>query len=135
MSKYCRPMGLYVTYLDCMECEDKECRQPQRKEKEEMKYNPKLEVGQRVFYVVGDKTKQCVVNATVQIIMISKNGISYILNEGTVVHAGKKSIFKKGDKVGTQHINESSVDTGEKGFSSYATFTTKEKCVKWLKAE
>lgn len=25
MSKYCRPMGLYVTYLDCMECEDKEC--------------------------------------------------------------------------------------------------------------
>lgn len=26
MSKYCRPMGLYVTYLDCMECEDKECK-------------------------------------------------------------------------------------------------------------
>lgn len=25
MGKYCRPMGLYVTYLDCMECEDKEC--------------------------------------------------------------------------------------------------------------
>lgn len=25
MSKYCRPMGLYVTYMDCMECEDKEC--------------------------------------------------------------------------------------------------------------
>lgn len=25
MSKYCKPMGLYVTYLDCMECEDKEC--------------------------------------------------------------------------------------------------------------
>ena len=25
MSKYCRPMGLYVTYLDCMECEGKEC--------------------------------------------------------------------------------------------------------------
>lgn len=26
MSKYCKPMGLYVTYLDCMECEDKECK-------------------------------------------------------------------------------------------------------------
>lgn len=25
MSKYCKSMGLYVTYLDCMECEDKEC--------------------------------------------------------------------------------------------------------------
>lgn len=25
MSKYCKPMCLYVTYLDCMECEDKEC--------------------------------------------------------------------------------------------------------------
>lgn len=24
MSKYCRPMGLYVTYLGCMECEDKQ---------------------------------------------------------------------------------------------------------------
>nr|DAY87063.1 MAG TPA: hypothetical protein [Caudoviricetes sp.] len=23
MSKDCRPMGLYGTYLDCMECEDK----------------------------------------------------------------------------------------------------------------
>lgn len=32
MSKYCRPMGLYVTYLDCMECEDKECLQSHRKE-------------------------------------------------------------------------------------------------------
>lgn len=32
MSKYCRPMGLYVTYLDCMECEDKECIQSHRKE-------------------------------------------------------------------------------------------------------
>lgn len=25
MSKFCKPMGLYVTYLDCMECEGKEC--------------------------------------------------------------------------------------------------------------
>lgn len=32
MSKYCKPMGLYVTYLDCMDCEDKECMQSHRKE-------------------------------------------------------------------------------------------------------
>lgn len=29
MNKYCKPMGLYVTYLDCMDCEDKECRKKQ----------------------------------------------------------------------------------------------------------
>uniref|UniRef100_A0AAU8AYC8 Uncharacterized protein n=1 Tax=Dulem virus 36 TaxID=3145754 RepID=A0AAU8AYC8_9CAUD len=33
MSKYCKPMGLYVTYLDCIDCEDKECMQKNKKVK------------------------------------------------------------------------------------------------------
>ena len=57
MSKYCRPMGLYVTYLDCMECEDKECMTKLRKgEQEDMKKVCFLvDIGTELFLVFASK--------------------------------------------------------------------------------
>ena len=58
MSKFCKPMGLYVTYLDCLDCEGKECRQSHkvRKEEKEMKkIYLQVEPEQEVFLVFASK--------------------------------------------------------------------------------
>lgn len=34
MSKYCKEYNLPVTYLDCMDCDDKKCRQTKHKTRE-----------------------------------------------------------------------------------------------------
>lgn len=35
MAKYCKAYALHVTYLDCMECEDKECMRPYKRKENE----------------------------------------------------------------------------------------------------
>lgn len=35
MAKYCKAYALHVTYLDCMECEDKECMYPHKRKENE----------------------------------------------------------------------------------------------------
>ena len=61
MAKFCKPMGLYVTYLDCLECEGKECRQSHkvRKEEKEMKkVYLQVEPEQEVFLVFASKREK-----------------------------------------------------------------------------
>lgn len=125
MSKYCKPYGLYVTYIDCMDCEGKECKQ-----KKVNTIQTKLKVDQDVYYVLGDKKNKCVVSAKVNTIMIGMSGITYLLSTGTIVTPKAD----KGKEVASCHIKEENVDTGFVGFvQCYATFTTKEKCKEYLR--
>lgn len=127
MAKYCKPYNLYVTYIDCMDCEGKECKQ-----KGQMNtLQTKLKVDQTVYYVLGDKKHKCVVKAQVNSIMIGLTGVSYLLSVGKVVTPKSE----KGKDVCSCHIKEENIDTGFVGFvQCYATFTTKEKCKEYLKS-
>ena len=108
MSKYCRPMGLYVTYMDCMECEDKEC------------------ITKREGYI-----DNIVIRCNVRECSIRKNTTVYYLVKEKVV-LGKRDIKPFVDCFSCENAN---IDTGYRGMQTdiYPVFTTKEKCIEWLK--
>lgn len=170
MSKYCRPMGLYVTYMDCMECEDKECitkreeqtdvsmgeqsmgEQSQRRIAESVlcmedanlqkgdkmaviKRYLRLEPEQKVFVVFASKREgykdNIVLRCNVRECSIRKNTTIYYLVKEKVV-LGKKDIKPFIDCFSCENAN---IDTGYRGMQTdiYPVFTTKEKCIEWLK--
>lgn len=136
MSKYCKPMGLYVTYLDCMECEDKECIQSQRKEN---KNNMRkwvafflLEPEQKVFFVFGDKRYKIVVQGVVkECTMGYGKQAKYCISGERVVH-NKGRLTNEEAKGITFCCKNCNIDTGDT-IGSLAVFTTKEKCIEWLR--
>lgn len=165
MSKYCKPMGLYVTYLDCMECEDKEYitrreeqtnvsmeEQLQRKiassaqnmesvnlqkgdKMAVIKRYLRLEPEQKVFVVFASKREgykdNIVLRCNVRECSIRKNTTIYYLVKEKVV-LGKKDIKPFIDCFSCENAN---IDTGYRGMQTdiYPVFTTKEKCIEWLK--
>lgn len=164
MSKYCKPMGLYVTYLDCMECEDKECitkREEQanasmeeqlqrriassvqcmenvnlRKGQSMIKRYLQLEPEQKVFLVFASKREgyndNIVIRCKVKECIVRKDIILYILIKEKIV-TGQKSIKPFIDNFMCENAN---IDTGYRGLQidKYPVFTTKEKCLQWLKS-
>lgn len=137
MSKYCKPMGLYVTYLDCMECEDKECIQSHRKENETMtKRYLVIEPEQIVFLVFASKRegykKDVVVKCKCESVTVYEDSTIYNLKPIKVV-------TKEGDNEIKHWVNSfmcenANIDTGMRNIPNrYPVFTTKEKCLEWIK--
>ena len=156
MSKYCRPMGLYVTYLDCMECEDKECitkregqtnvsmgsANLQKGEQEDMKKvylsidNRQIDIGSVVYLVFASKregyTKNIVFRAEVVKATVDKNGVTYNCEINRCMNDRTVDIDKY---VKFYMFRNANIDTGHRGMDKqyYPVFTTKEGCLQWLK--
>lgn len=130
MSKYCKPMCLYVTYLDCLECETKECKQKVKKAYLE------LEPEQKVFLVYKSKKEgskeNIIIRCNVFECIIRKNKILYFLDKERVV-LGEDNLSETKTRFLCSNAN---IDTGYRGLQidKYPVFTTKEKCLEWLKA-
>lgn len=130
-------MGLYVTYLDCMECEDKECIQSHRKENEEMhKAYLMLEPEQIVFLVFASKREGYKNNVVVK----CKCEKATVYKDSTIYHFKPiKIVTKEGDKqienwVTSFMCENANINTGHRSKPNrYPVFTTKEKCLQWLK--
>lgn len=129
MSKYCKPMCLYVTYLDCLECETKECKQKVKKAYLE------LEPEQKVFLVYKSKKEgskeNIIIRCNVFECIIRKNKILYFLDKEKAV-LGKDNLSETKKRFLCSNAN---IDTGYRGLQidKYPVFTTKEKCIEWLK--
>ena len=166
MSKYCKPMGLYVTYLDCMECEDKECitkreeqtnvnmgEQSQTKiaksvpcmesanlQKGEQKGMKKVyllvDIGSEIFLVFASKREgykdNVVVKCRVAKATVYEKEIIYSCEPIKVVtKVGDKEIKHCGSSFMFENAN---IDTGYRSKPNrYPVFTTKEKCLEWIR--
>lgn len=162
MSKYCKPMGLYVTYLDCMDCEDKECRQNTSVNMEEQnntktvvsvqsmrnatlqkggatnmkKVYLSVNVGQDVYMVFSSKregyTKNIVFRARVIKAIVDENGITYNCEINRCMNDRSVNINKYKKFYLFRNAN---IDTGyrDKTGLYYPVFTSKEGCLKWIK--
>lgn len=96
-----------------------------------------VDIGDTVFIVIGAKREgasgNCVLQATVSQIYINENGITYTGKVGRVVVGKEKDIAKY---VRFLCFKDSNVDTGYHNVKYlFPVFTTKEKCVKWMKGE
>lgn len=161
MAKYCKAYKLRVTYLDCMECEDKQCKQTRNANMEEhgqtkiasyaqnmesvnlqkgdkmavIKRYLMLEPEQKVFVVFASKREgykdNIVLRCNVRECSIRKNTTVYYLVKEKVV-LGKNDIKPFIDCFSCENAN---IDTGYRGMQIdiYPVFTTKEKCIEWLK--
>lgn len=137
MSKYCKPMGLYVTYLDCIDCEDKECIQSHRKEYKPMHKTYLLIEPEQVVYLVFASKREGYQN---DVVIKCKCKKAEVYKETTIYcFEPIKVVTKYGDKelkhwVNTFMCRNSDIDTGARsGANRYPVFTTKEKCIEWLK--
>ena len=161
MAKYCKAYKLRVTYLDCMECEEKQCREQtrnasmeehgqtkivsyaqnmesvnlQKGDKTMVKRYLELEPEQTVFVVFASKREgykeNIVLRCNVRECSIRKNTTVYYLVKEKVV-LGKNDIKPFIDCFSCENAN---IDTGYRGMQTdiYPVFTTKEKCIEWLK--
>lgn len=129
MSKYCKAYKLKVTYLDCMECETKECKQTVKKAYLE------LEPEQTVFVVFASKREgymdNIVIRCKVKECIVRSNTTLYCLSKEKIV-TGQKNLNTFIDNFMCENAN---IDTGYRGLQidKYPVFTTKEKCIEWLK--
>lgn len=129
MSKYCKAYKLRVTYLDCMECETKECKQTVKKAYLE------LEPEQTVFVVVASKREgymdNIVIRCKVKECIVRSNTTLYCLSKEKIV-TGQKNLNTFIDNFMCENAN---IDTGYRGLQidKYPVFTDKENCIKWLK--
>ena len=138
MSKFCKPMGLYVTYLDCLECEGKECKQSHkiRKEEKEMKkVYLEVEPNDIVYIVVKSKreghNKNVVLKCIVESVTIKQDKkITYYAKALRNV-TDKTCDMKQYDKA--LWFNNANINTGLRGTFENPVFTTKEDCLNWLK--
>lgn len=161
MAKYCKPMGLYVTYLDCIDCEEKECTKIkqtnasmeeqlqgkivssvqcmegvnlQKGEKEGMKkVYLLLEPQQKVYIVIESKREGKQDNIIAECIcekaVVYEDQTIYCFEVNKIVTKTKKEIRKE-----LLMCENSNIDTGRrKGVNRFPVFTTKEKCLEWLK--
>ena len=160
MAKYCKAYKLRVTYLDCMECEDKQCKQTrnanmeghgqtkivsyaqnmesvnlQKGDKTMVKRYLELEPEQKVFVVFASKREgykdNVVIRCSVRECSVRKNTTVYYLTKEKIV-LGKIDIKPFIDCFSCENAN---IDTGYRGMQvdKYPVFTTKEKCIEWLK--
>lgn len=161
MARYCKAYKLRVTYLDCMECEDKQCKQTRNANMEEhgqtkiasyaqnmegvnlqkgekmvvKKRYLRLEPEQKVFVVFASKREgykeNIVLRCNVRECSIRKNTTVYYLVKEKVV-LGKNDIKPFIDCFSCENAN---IDTGYRGMQMdiYPVFTTKEKCIEWLR--
>lgn len=161
MAKYCKAYKLRVTYLDCMECEDKQCKQIRNVSMEEHKQTKivsyaqnmesansqkgeqmalikrylRLEPEQKVFVVFASKREgykdNVVLRCRVRECSVRKNTTVYYLVKEKIV-TGQKNIKSFIDCFSCENAN---IDTGYRGMQidMYPVFTTKEKCIEWLK--
>lgn len=138
MAKFCKPMGLYVTYLDCLECEGKECKQSHkiRKEEKEMKkVYLEVEPNDIVYIVVKSKreghNKNVVLKCIVESVTIKQDKkITYYAKALRNV-TDKTCDMKQYDKA--LWFNNANINTGLRGTFENPVFTTKEDCLNWLK--
>ena len=130
MSKYCKAYKLKVTYLDCMECETKECKQTVKKAYLE------LEPEQTVFVVFASKREgymdNIVIRCKVKECIVRSNTTLYCLSKEKIV-TEQKNLNTFIDNFMCENAN---IDTGYRGLQidKYPVFTTKEKCIEWLKS-
>lgn len=146
MAKYCKAYKLRVTYLDCMECEEKQCKQTRSANMESVNLQKgekmavikrylRLEPEQKVFVVFASKREgykdNIVLRCNVRECSIRKNTTVYYLVKEKVV-LGKRDIKPFIDCFSCENAN---IDTGYRGMQTdiYPIFTTKEKCIEWLK--
>lgn len=165
MSKYCKPMGLYVTYLDCMECEDKECVREKTKQKsanmeeqlqeeivlsvqcmenaniqkggqkEVKKVYLCVEVGSNVYLVFASKREgyknNVIIKCRVSRAMVYENETIYSCEPIKIVTKTKEDIK---NYVSSFMFENANIDTGlRNGFNRYPVFTTKERCLEWMR--
>lgn len=129
MSKYCKAYKLKVTYLDCLECETKECKQTVKKAYLE------LEPEQTVFVVFASKREgymdNIVIRCKVKECIVRSNTTLYCLSKEKIV-IGQKNLNTFIDNFMCENAN---IDTGYRGLQidKYPVFTDKENCIKWLK--
>ena len=160
MAKYCKAYKLRVTYLDCMECEDKQCTvknasmeeheqtkivsYAQNMESENLQKGEqmalikrylRLEPEQKVFVVFASKREgykdNVVLRCRVRECSVRKNTTVYYLTKEKIM-TGQKNIKSFIDCFSCENAN---IDTGYRGMriDMYPVFTTKEKCIEWLK--
>lgn len=160
MAKYCKAYKLRVTYLDCMECEEKQCKQTRNANMEEhgrtkiasyaqnmegvnlqkgdktmVKRYLELEPEQTVFVVFASKREgykdNVVIRCNVRECSVRKNTTVYYLTKEKIM-TGQKNIKSFIDCFSCENAN---IDTGYRGMQvdKYPVFTTKEKCIEWLK--
>lgn len=160
MAKYCKAYKLRVTYLDCMECEDKQCivKNASMEEHKQVKIASyaqnmesvnlqkgeqmalikrylRLEPEQKVFVVFASKREgykdNVVLRCSVRECSVRKNTTVYYLIKEKIM-TGQKNIKSFIDCFSCENAN---IDTGYRGMQidMYPVFTTKEKCIEWLK--
>lgn len=154
MGKYCKAYGYKVTYLDCMECETKECRKQtnasmegqqnkmiakyvQNMEDVNLQEYLKLIPEQQVYLVFGSRKEgykeNVIIKCKVKECSVRNNGTLYFLE--TVKCVTKNLDLRKTKKVFM--CTNKNIDTGYRGLRTdlYPVFTDKQKCIKWLKEE
>ena len=130
MAKYCKAYKLKVTYLDCLECETKECKQKVKKAYLE------LEPEQKVFLVYKSKregnTANIVFLCNVKEIIVRKHETLYRFEKQKIV-CGKKELQNK--YMSIFNCLNANINTGYRGnrIDCYPVFTEKEECIKWLR--
>lgn len=136
MAKYCKAYGLRVTYIDCLECETKECKQNGGDTNMALtKRYLSIEPEQTVFVVFASKREgyndNIVIRCKVKECIVRRNSTLYCLRKEKVV-TGQKRIDTFIDSFMCENAN---IDTGYRGLQidKYPVFTTKEKCIEWLK--
>lgn len=160
MAKYCKAYKLRVTYLDCMECEDKQCivRNASMEEHGQTKIASyaqnmesvnlqkgekmavikrylRLEPEQKVFVVFASKREgykdNVVLRCSVRECSVRKNTTVYYLTKEKIM-TGQKNVKSFIDCFSCENAN---IDTGYRGMriDMYPVFTTKEKCIEWLR--
>lgn len=144
MSKYCKPMGLYVTYLDCMDCEDKECIQSHKKDKKEsdkMLASIICEPNDIVYLVFCSKKhgarENIIFKARVEMVTITTEGIRY--HAYCLKCVNNKKVDKElqeGKWINNYCFGNQTIDNGYRNDAKnlYPVFTTKERCLEWLKS-
>lgn len=133
MSKYCKPMGLYVTYLDCMDCEDKECIQSNRKEEEMEKRYLEIEPEQIVYIVLESKREgkqnNIIAECRCEKAVVYRTTTVYCFKVLKIVTKVKKEVREE-----LLMCENANIDTGYRsGINRLPVFTTKEKCLEWIR--
>lgn len=139
MAKYCKAYELYVTYLDCLECEAKECKQNGDDTKMALtKRYLSIEPEQKVFLVFASKKEGYKCNVVCRCKVVSATVYSdrtiYNLKLEKIVLGSEKENDTK-NWVQTFMCENANIDTGYRvNPNRYPVFTTKEKCIEWLKS-
>lgn len=155
MGKYCKAYGYKVTYLDCMECETKECRKQknqtdvnmegqqnkmiveyaQNTESVNLQKYLKLIPEQQVYLVFGSRKEKhkenVIIKCKVKECSVRKYNTLYYLE---IIKCVTKNLdLSKTIKVFM--CTNKNIDTGYRGLQAdlYPVFTNKQRCLEWLK--